>query len=96
MTKHRETPGLGDKVDLKKSNWVLDFNGKSVVKPERVGWDVKKNGGVYDQFTGATITPRAVVHQIAKTLEYFNSDSERLLAEAALANQQSQNEITTQ
>jgi electron transport complex protein RnfG len=96
VTKHRETPGLGDKVDLKKSNWILDFNGKSLVKPERAGWDVKKNGGVYDQFTGATITPRAVVHQIAKTLEYFSSDSERLLAEAALANQQAQNEITTQ
>jgi electron transport complex protein RnfG len=83
VTEHRETPGLGDKVDLKKSDWILDFDGKSLVNPERDGWDVKKNGGAYDQFTGATITPRAVIHQIAETLEYFSLDSERLLAQAA-------------
>ena len=83
VTEHRETPGLGDKVDLKKSDWILDFDGKSLVNPEKSGWDVKKNGGAYDQFTGATITPRAVIHQIAKTLEYFTEDSERLLIEAA-------------
>ena len=83
VTEHRETPGLGDKVDLKKSDWILDFNGKSLVNPDKSGWDVKKNGGAYDQFTGATITPRAVIHQIAKTLEYFTEDSERLLIEAA-------------
>ena len=94
VTKHRETPGLGDKVDLKKTDWILDFNGKSLVNPEQAGWDVKKNGGVYDQFTGATITPRAVVRQIAATLKYFSTDSERLLVEAALANQQVKNETT--
>ena len=94
VTKHRETPGLGDKVDLKKTDWILDFNGKSLVNPEQAGWDVKNNGGVYDQFTGATITPRAVVRQIAATLKYFSTDSERLLVEAALANQQVKNETT--
>lgn len=83
VTEHRETPGLGDKVDLKKSRWILDFDDKSLVNPERDSWDVKKNGGAYDQFTGATITPRAVIHQIAQTLEYFSQDSERLLAQAA-------------
>jgi electron transport complex protein RnfG len=82
VTEHRETPGLGDKVDLKKSDWILDFNGKSLVNPEASAWDVKKIGGAYDQFTGATITPRAVINQIVATLEYFSQDRERLLNQA--------------
>ena len=83
VVNHKETPGLGDKVDLKKSDWILSFNGKSLVNPEADGWDVKKNGGEFDQFTGATITPRAVIYQIAQVLEYFSQDSERILAQAA-------------
>ena len=83
VVEHKETPGLGDKVDLKKSDWILSFNGASLVNPQAAGWDVKKNGGQFDQFTGATITPRAVIYQVAQVLEYFNQDSERLLAEAA-------------
>lgn len=79
VVEHRETPGLGDKVDLKKSDWILEFNGKSLVNPNSDGWNVKKEGGEFDQFTGATITPRAVVHQILKTLQYFNEDQQRLL-----------------
>ncbi len=82
---HKETPGLGDKVDLKKSDWILSFNGKSLVNPKSDGWDVKKNGGEFDQFTGATITPRAVIYQIAQVLEYFSQDSERMLIDAAAA-----------
>ena len=85
VVEHRETPGLGDKVDLKKSDWILSFNGASLVNPQASGWDVKKNGGEFDQFTGATITPRAVIYQIAQVLEYFSEDSERLLVEAAKA-----------
>jgi electron transport complex protein RnfG len=85
VVEHKETPGLGDKVDLKRSDWILRFNGKSLTNPEKAGWDVKKNGGAFDQFTGATITPRAVIYQIAEVLEYFNEDSERLLVEASLA-----------
>lgn len=68
---HNETPGLGDKVDLKKSDWILSFNGKSLQNPSANQWEVKKDGGEFDQFTGATITPRAVVRQVRKTLEYF-------------------------
>ncbi|NHN38063.1 electron transport complex subunit RsxG [Pseudomaricurvus alcaniphilus] len=68
---HNETPGLGDKVDLKKSNWILDFNGKSLTNPAPEQWAVKKDGGQFDQFTGATITPRAVVNQVKRSLEYF-------------------------
>ena len=79
VVEHRETPGLGDKVDLQKSDWILDFNGKSLVNPNSDGWKVKKEGGEFDQFTGATITPRAVVYQILKTLQYFNDDRQRLL-----------------
>jgi electron transport complex protein RnfG len=83
VVEHRETPGLGDKVDLKKSDWILSFNGKSLVNPQADGWKVKKEGGEYDAFTGATITPRAVINHVLKTLQYFEDDRERLLAIAA-------------
>jgi electron transport complex protein RnfG len=79
VVEHRETPGLGDKVDLRKSDWILSFSGKSLSNPKPDAWNVKKEKGDFDQFTGATITPRAVIHQIAKTLEYFSQDKERLL-----------------
>ncbi|MAW23845.1 MAG: electron transport complex subunit RsxG [Cellvibrionales bacterium TMED47] len=85
VVEHKETPGLGDKVDLRKSDWILGFNGKSLKNPEPNAWNVKKEQGKFDQFTGATITPRAVVHQIAKTLEYFNQDKQRLLNELSSA-----------
>ena len=77
---HKETPGLGDKVELRKSDWILSFNGRSLNNPEISKWNVKKDRGDFDQFTGATITPKAVIHQIAKTLEYFEKDRERLLS----------------
>jgi len=67
---HRETPGLGDKVDLRKSDWVLDFNDRSLANPALSGWNVEKAGGVFDQFTGATVTPRAVILATRRALEY--------------------------
>ena len=67
---HRETPGLGDKVDLRKSNWILDFNERSLTNPILSGWNVEKEGGVFDQFTGATVTPRAVILATRRALEY--------------------------
>ena len=67
---HKETPGLGDKVDRKKSDWVLGFNGRSLQDPTLPGWAVKKDKGVFDQFTGATITPRAVVAATLRVLQY--------------------------
>ena len=67
---HRETPGLGDKVDLRKSDWVLDFNERSLGNPVLSGWNVEKEGGVFDQFTGATVTPRAVILATRRALEY--------------------------
>ena len=67
---HKETPGLGDAIDLRKSPWVLDFNGHSLDDPLPSGWAVTKDDGIFDQFTGATITPRAVVNATRKVLEY--------------------------
>lgn len=70
---HNETPGLGDKVDLNKSTWILGFDGKSLQNPSPEQWHVKKDGGVFDQFTGATITPRAVVKQTHRVLQYVQT-----------------------
>ncbi len=71
---HTETPGLGDKVDLKKSDWITRFDNKSLEQPSISQWKVKKDGGDFDQFTGATITPRAVVRQIRKVLEFVKRE----------------------
>ena len=75
---HKETPGLGDKVDLAKSDWLLGFNGRSLDNPAADGWAVKKDGGVFDAFTGATITPRAVVGATRRALEYARENSAAL------------------
>ncbi len=71
VLKHTETPGLGDKIELRKSPWVLDFAGKSLAEPAPEMWGVKKDNGVFDQFAGATITPRAVVKAVKGGLEFF-------------------------
>jgi H+/Na+-translocating ferredoxin:NAD+ oxidoreductase subunit G len=71
VTSHRETPGLGDKIETKKSDWIYTFEGRSLDDPEPENWAVKKDGGAFDQFTGATITPRAVVSAVERTLVYF-------------------------
>ncbi len=75
---HKETPGLGDAVDLKKSDWVLGFNGRSLSDPEPARWAVKKDKGAFDSFTGATITPRAVVAATKRVLEYAGANAETL------------------
>lgn len=71
---HTETPGLGDKIELAKSNWILSFTGLSLHKPATQGWAVKKDGGQFDAFTGATITPRAVVKGVYSTLQQFKNN----------------------
>ena len=78
ITSHRETPGLGDEVEIAKSDWVLSFDGKSLGSPIEDQWEVKKDGGIFDQFTGATITPRAVVGAVLNTLKFYNSNKETL------------------
>jgi Na+-translocating ferredoxin:NAD+ oxidoreductase subunit G len=71
---HKETPGLGDKVDIKKSDWTLGFVGRSLTNPTLDGWAVKKDKGVFDQFTGATITPRAVVAATLRALQFAEAN----------------------
>ncbi|MGR8940495.1 MAG: electron transport complex subunit RsxG [Gammaproteobacteria bacterium] len=70
---HAETPGLGDKVEITKSKWVLSFGGKSLDNLTFEEWAVKKDGGVFDQFAGATITPRKVVQAIRRGLEFYRA-----------------------
>ena len=74
---HRETPGLGDRIEERRSDWILDFTGRSLNSPNPEQWKVKKDGGVFDQFTGATITPRAIVKAVHNSLLYYrdNEDS---------------------
>ena len=78
---HKETPGLGDKIELQKSDWILSFNQKSLTQPNNKYWKVKKDGGVFDQFSGATITPRAVVNAVYKALDYFNNNRDKVFLE---------------
>lgn len=80
---HKETPGLGDPIDIARSNWILGFNGKSLHNPDDKGWKVKRDGGVFDQFTGATITPRAVVKAVRLCLIYFDRHRDELFDEDA-------------
>jgi electron transport complex protein RnfG len=75
---HKETPGLGDAIEIEKSDWALDFSSKSLNNTEPDKWAVKRDGGEFDQFTGATITPRAVVDAVRMALEYFEANREYL------------------
>jgi electron transport complex protein RnfG len=75
---HKETPGLGDKVEERRSDWIHSFTGKSLGNPPVEKWKVKRDGGVFDQFTGATITPRAIVEAVRKTLLYVQAHNDAL------------------
>ena len=80
VVSHRETPGLGDFIDAQRSDWILGFTGRSLKDPILKKCGVKRDGGEFDQFTGATITPRAVVKAVKKALIYFEHNSQRLFA----------------
>ena len=82
---HRETPGLGDAIELRKSDWILDFDGRSLGDPPRALWAVEPDGGDFDALTGATVTPRAVVESVRDTLVYFERERDALIAQAAEA-----------
>ena len=75
VVKHAETPGLGDAIEVRKSPWIEGFDGKSLNDPHLEGWQVKRDGGEFDQFTGATITPRAVVTAVGNTLLYYQQNA---------------------
>ncbi len=82
VIKHSETPGLGDKIEPAKGDWIHSFEGKWLGDPPAEKWAVKKDGGVFDQFAGATITPRAVVKSVKGGLEFFERNKALLLDEA--------------
>lgn len=77
---HKETPGLGDYIDILHSSWIRQFDGRSLTDPDPELWRVKKDGGRFDSRAGATITPRAVIKAVRKALEYFAAHRAELLA----------------
>ena len=85
VIKHAETPGLGDKIEPAKSSWIHDFEGKQLGDPGADKWAVKKDGGVFDQFAGATITPRGVVRAVKGGLVLFAEQREKMLDEVGAA-----------
>lgn len=76
---HAETPGLGDKIEIEKDHWITGFNGLSTSNTPAAEWAVKKDGGRFDQFSGATITPRGVVAAVKSGLDFFNNHRALLL-----------------
>ena len=80
VLEHRETPGMGDAIESSKSDWIEQFNRRSLTDPAEEGWLIKRDGGEFDQLTGASITPRAVVKAIKETLIYFANNTETVFA----------------
>jgi electron transport complex protein RnfG len=80
VVNHKETPGLGDYIELPKSPWIKGFDGKSREEYKDADWKVKKDGGKFDYMAGATITPRAVVKAVNKALIYFEQNRDKLFA----------------
>lgn len=85
VLRHAETPGLGDKIEIARSNWIRAFDGHNLENPDSSGWKVKKDGGIFDQFTGATITPRAVVKSVYEGLQFFTDHRQQILSTPAPA-----------
>lgn len=83
VVKHAETPGLGDGIEIGKSTWIRSFDGKSLSNPDARGWRVRRDGGEFDQLTGATITPRAIVAAVRNTLLYYRDNADIIFAEEA-------------
>lgn len=91
---HKETPGLGDGIDSRRSNWIKQFDGNSLTQPARDDWAVQKDGGIYDSLTGATITSRAVVEAVDRALIYFDQQRELLFSKTPVT-QSSNKQIGT-
>lgn len=88
VVSHKETPGLGDYIEIAKSDWIKVFDGKSLAQYKDSDWKVRKDGGQFDHMAGATITPRAVVKAVHKTLKYFAQHRDTLFANPAPADAQ--------
>jgi len=84
---HKETPGLGDKIEEEKSDWILGFSGKSLGDPPLDKWGVKRDGGLFDQFAGATVTPRAIVATLKNTLIFVRDQGAALYEPAPQSSQ---------
>lgn len=80
---HRETPGLGDRIETGKSDWVRQFDGRTLSNPVASEWKIKRDGGDFDQLTGASVTPRAVVKAVRETLQYFDANAVSIFAAVA-------------
>lgn len=78
VVQHKETPGLGDAIEVTRTNWITKFKKRSLTNLDKTGWAVKRDGGEFDQFTGATITPRAIVKAVYNTLRYYKEHRDKL------------------
>jgi electron transport complex protein RnfG len=85
VLEHRETPGLGDAIESRRSDWLHGFDGRSLTDPLPDRWEVRRDGGDFDQFTGATVTPRAIVRAVRKALVHVERHHEELFGAAAPA-----------
>lgn len=83
VIRHQETPGLGDAFENRDADWLGRFRGLSLLNPPQQRWSVRSDGGDFDAFTGATITPRAIVKATRRALEYYQSERERIFATQA-------------
>jgi electron transport complex protein RnfG len=90
VLEHKETPGLGDRIETTKSDWVLQFDGHSLRDPEPANWAIKGDGGQFDQLSGASVTPRSIIKAIMETLTWFEAN--RVGVFAAIAENQSSDE----
>jgi electron transport complex protein RnfG len=82
VIRHNETPGLGDAFENRDADWLTRFRGLSLTNPPQQRWTVRRDGGDFDAFTGATITPRAIVKAVRRTLEFYRGNPELLFKEA--------------
>ena len=79
IVEHSETPGLGDRIEQSRSDWVYQFDGRSLGDPVEARWLIQTDGGDFDQLTGASVTPRAVIKAIRETLVYFAAHRDEIL-----------------
>ena len=80
---HQETPGIGDLIDTDRSDWVLDFAGTSLANPGEAQWSIRRDGGAFDQLTGASVTSRATINAVKETLLYFDANGDVILSAPA-------------
>jgi electron transport complex protein RnfG len=88
IVEHRETPGLGDRIEQSRSDWVFQFDGRSLGEPPEARWLLQTDGGDFDQLTGASVTPRAVIKAIRETLVYFAAHRDEIFSAPATGEQE--------